>query len=112
MILFIDEMGKFLESVVNGDGDIYLFQQLAEAANRSNGRLVIVGILHQAFEEYGGRLTREMRDEWTKIQGRFSDLAVNAAGEEQIELISQAIVQDKIPSKTKIKAKKFSQMST
>jgi hypothetical protein len=109
MILFIDEMGKFLESVVNGDGDIYLFQQLAEAANRSNGRLVIVGILHQAFEEYGGRLTREMRDEWTKIQGRFSDLAVNAAGEEQIELISQAIVQDKIPSKTKIKAKKFSE---
>ena len=32
MVLFIDEMGKFLESVVNGDGDIYLFQQLAEAA--------------------------------------------------------------------------------
>jgi len=108
LIIYVDEMGKFLESVVSGEGDIYLFQQLAEAANRSKGRLIIVGILHQAFEEYGGRLSRDIRDEWTKIQGRFSDLPVNTAGEEQIELISHAISQKIIPSLTKIKAKQFS----
>ncbi len=108
LIVFIDEMGKFLESVVSGKGDIYLFQQLAEAANRSKGRLIIVGILHQAFEEYGGRLSRDIKDEWTKIQGRFSDLPVNAAGEEQIELIAQAISHKTTPIVTKIKAKQFS----
>ena len=91
LILFIDEMGKFLESVAQEGTDVYLFQLLAEAASRSEGRLIIIGILHQSFEEYANRLSREMRDEWSKIQGRYIDLSVNAAGEEQIELVSRAI---------------------
>jgi hypothetical protein len=94
LIIFIDEMGKFLENAVQNGADIYVFQQLAEAASRSEGRLLIVGVLHQAFEEYAHRLSREMRDEWAKIQGRFIDLAVNTAGEEQIDLISRAIESD------------------
>lgn len=91
LIVFIDEMGKFLEAAGQNRGDIYLFQQLAEAACRSEGRLVVVGILHQAFDEYANRLSREARDEWSKIQGRFVDLPVNVAGEEQLELIARAI---------------------
>jgi len=91
LIIFIDEMGKFLESVAQDDTDIYVFQRLAEAASRSNGRLLIVGILHQAFEEYANRLSREARDEWSKIQGRFIDLPVNSSGDEQIDLLSHAI---------------------
>ena len=91
VVLFIDEMGKFLEAAAQDDTDIYLFQMLAEAASRSNGRFVIIGVLHQAFEDYANRWSREMRDEWSKIQGRFVDLAVNVAGEEQIELVSRAI---------------------
>ena len=91
LILFIDEMGKFLEAAAQDGSDIYILQQLAEAASRSHGRLIIVGILHQAFEEYAHRLSHDMRDEWAKIQGRFIDLIVNTAGEEQIDLISRAI---------------------
>ena len=97
LIIVIDEMGKFLEAAAQDDTDIYVFQQLAEAASRSNGRLLIVGVLHQAFEEYAHRLSREIRDEWAKIQGRFIDLAVNTAGEEQIDLISRAIESDHRP---------------
>jgi hypothetical protein len=97
LILFIDEMGKFLEAAAQQGADIYVFQQLAEAASRSDGRLLIVGILHQAFEEYAHRLSHEIRDEWAKIQGRFIDLAVNVAGDEQIELISRAIESDHQP---------------
>ncbi len=102
LILFIDEMGKFLEAAARDSSDIYVLQQLAEAASRSNGRLLIVGVLHQAFEEYAHRLSREMRDEWAKIQGRFIDLVVDTAGEEQIDLISRAIESDRLtqePSK-------------
>ena len=87
LVIFVDEMGKFLEAAAQDGTDIYVFQQLAEAASRSNGRLLIVGVLHQAFEEYAHRLSREMRDEWAKIQGRFVDLPVNTGGEEQIDLI-------------------------
>ena len=94
LILFIDEMGKFLEAAARDSSDIYVLQQLAETASRSNGRLLIVGVLHQAFEEYAHRLSREMRDEWAKIQGRFIDLVVDTAGEEQIDLISRAIESD------------------
>lgn len=97
LVLFIDEMGKFLEAAAQDGADIYVFQQLAEAAARSDGRLLIVGILHQAFEEYAHRLSHEVRDEWAKIQGRFVDLAVNVAGDEQIDLISRAIESDHRP---------------
>jgi len=97
LILFIDEMGKFLEAAARDRSDIYILQQLAEAASRSNGRFLIVGVLHQAFEEYAHRLSREMRDEWAKIQGRFIDLVVDPAGEEQIDLISRAIESDHGP---------------
>lgn len=91
LILFIDEMGKFLEDAASSNSDIYLFQQLAEAASRSNNRLILIGVLHQAFGEYAHRLSREMRDEWSKIQGRFIDLSINVAGEEQLDLLSRAI---------------------
>ena len=40
-----------------------------------------------------------MRDEWAKIQGRYIDLIVNTAGEEQIDLISRAIDSDHRPKK-------------
>ena len=71
VVLFIDEMGKFLEAAVRNGSDIYVFQQLAEAASRSKGRLLVIGILHQSFEEYTHRLSHEIRDEWSKIPASF-----------------------------------------
>ena len=91
LVLLIDEMGKFLEAAAHDGSDIHLFQQLAERASRSDGRLIVVGILHQAFEEYAHQLSRQMRDEWSKIQGRFVDLVVNTTGDEQVDLIGRAI---------------------
>lgn len=98
VIVFLDEMGKFLESAASENSDLYFFQLLAETAARSQGKLIVVGILHQAFEEYANRLGRAARDEWSKIQGRYIDLAVNTAGEEQIDLLSRAIQTDLQPT--------------
>ena len=97
VILFMDEMGKFLEAAVRQDADIHIFQQLAETASRSKGRLLIIGVLHQAFEDYAHRLSHEMRDEWAKVQGRFIDQSINATGNEQIDLISRALESDHQP---------------
>ena len=91
LIVFIDEMGKFLEGAAYDGTDIYFFQQLAEFASRSNNRLLVVGVLHQAFEEYAYRLSRDMRDEWAKIQGRFVDLAISVGPDEQLALLGRAI---------------------
>jgi len=97
LLVFIDEMGKFLEGAVRDGEDIYFFQQLAELASRSDRRLIVIGILHQAFEEYAHRLSREMRDEWSKIQGRYVDLPVSVGPDEQLEILGRAIESDSPP---------------
>ena len=94
LLVLVDEMGKFLEGAARDISDVYFFQQLAEIASRSGSRLIVVGILHQAFDEYSHRLSREMREEWAKIQGRFIDLPVNAGVDEQIALLGKAIESD------------------
>ena len=52
VLVVIDEMGKFLEAASHEGVDLHFFQELAEAASRSAGKLIVVGILHQSFEAY------------------------------------------------------------
>lgn len=94
VMLIIDEMGKFLEASATGGDDVYFFQELAEAAARAQGRIVVVGILHQSFRQYASRLGLDSRDDWAKVQGRFSDIPLVAANDEVVELLSQAIESD------------------
>jgi hypothetical protein len=91
VLLVIDELGKLLEATASEGGDIGFFQELAEAASRGSRKLVVVGILHQAFEAYASRLGREARDEWAKVQGRYVDIPLVAGADEVIELVSRAI---------------------
>lgn len=99
LVLIIDEMGKFLEHAASEGADVHIFQELAEVAARSQGRLIVVSILHQAFDEYAHRMSREARDEWLKVQGRFLDISISLAGEEQVGLISRAIESSAKPAK-------------
>lgn len=94
VLLLIDEFGKFLEGAAADGDDIYFFQELAETASRSQGRLVIVGILHRAFERYASRLGHEARDEWAKIQGRFTDVPLISGIDEVVDLLARSIGSD------------------
>jgi hypothetical protein len=91
VLLILDEMGKCLEAAAKNSKDIFFYQKLAEFASRSNGKVIVIGILHQSFADYARYLPYTMKDEWTKVQGRYVDIPINTAGEEQIELISRAI---------------------
>lgn len=98
-LVIIDEMGKFLEASALGSGDdVYFFQELAEAAARSEGRLVVVGVLHQSFAQYSARLGIDTRDDWAKVQGRYVDIPFVAASDEVVELIGRAIEAKERPS--------------
>lgn len=97
LFIVIDEMGKFLEGSAEGQCDIFFFQELAELATRSEGKIIVLGILHQAFAEYARRLSRDIREEWTKIQGRYVDMPLNVAGEELIDILGRAIISEKKP---------------
>ncbi|QEW20376.1 hypothetical protein LA6_002574 [Marinibacterium anthonyi] len=91
LLLIMDELGRGLEAAADGEGDIHLLQDLAELASRSQGKLILLGILHQAFEEYAERLSRKARDSWAKIQGRYVDISISVSLEETIELVGEAL---------------------
>lgn len=101
VLVVLDELGKFLESAAIQGEDIYFYQELAEAASRSDGKLVIVGILHQAFEQYAIKLGRSARDEWSKIQGRYIDIPLVVKTDEVIELVGRAIEKNGITPSSK-----------
>lgn len=99
VMIILDEMGKFLEASSMGQGDdVYFFQELAEAAARAKGKIVIIGILHQSFAQYGARLGNDIRDDWAKVQGRYVDLPFVAASDEVVDLIGRAIETEHHPA--------------
>lgn len=96
VLVLIDEMGKFLEaSALELGDDVNFYQDLAERAGRVKRKIVVVGILHQAFAQYAKRLGAETRDGWAKVQGRYSDIPLVAASDEVVELIGRAVLSEK-----------------
>jgi len=93
ILLVVDELGKFLEYGARRpeQGDIFVLQQLAEAAADPRNGIILVTVLHQAFEAYASGLRPTVRAEWSKIQGRFEDVAFQDSAEELVKLISHAI---------------------
>lgn len=91
VLVLLDELGKMLEHEANSGGDVHLLQDIAERATRSGGKLVIIGILHQSFDQYAARAAREARAEWAKVQGRYQDIAFLSGADETVALLGQAI---------------------
>ncbi|MGN8171687.1 hypothetical protein [Agrobacterium sp. 22117] len=98
VLLVLDELGKLLEHEASSGGDVHLLQDLAEHSSRSNGKLVVIGVLHQAFDQYAARATRESRQEWLKVQGRYQDLPFLAGADETVALLGRAISCDSRPA--------------
>ena len=103
ILLIIDEMGKFLEHAAKGNDDAIFLQELAELASRSEGRLLLLGILHQSFAAYADLLPEATKREWGKIHGRFRDIPLQLTRNEQISLLASAIQTSQLSVKTKQK---------
>lgn len=91
VLLIIDELGKFLEHAAHSGEDIGFYQDLAEAACRCKGKLVVIGVLHQAFEQYASRLGEMTHQEWKKVQGRYADIPLVAGADEVVSLLGRAL---------------------
>ena len=94
LLLVVDELGKFLEYAAHDPeyGDLFVLQSLAEIATRSGQTpLLMLTILHQAFEQYAQRLAASQREEWAKVQGRFEDVSFVEPTEQVLRLIGSAI---------------------
>ncbi len=76
LLLVIDEFGKNLEAIRDDNNtDPYLLQQLAEAGQGSGLPIFILTLQHQSFEDYFVGTNDSQRREWSKVQGRFEDIA-------------------------------------
>ncbi|MGL3822307.1 hypothetical protein [Sphingopyxis sp. R3-92] len=104
VFLILDELGKMLEHEALEGGDVHLLQDLAERASRSDGRLVVVGILHQSFDQYAARAARDARQEWAKVQGRFQDIAFLSGADETVALLGRAVATDFLPPSAHVRA--------
>ena len=97
VLIIVDELGRALEHAARSGSaaDLYLLQQLAELPETSGQPpVLILGLLHQAFSEYGNLLASRMRSEWEKVQGRFEDVAFTGSPEQILRLMSAAIDAD------------------
>ena len=94
LLLVVDELGKFLEYATQhpSKGDVFVLQTLAEFATRSDQTpLLLITILHQAFEQYANKTAKSQREEWAKVQGRFEDIAFVEPADQVLRLIGSAI---------------------
>ncbi len=83
LLLVIDEFGKNLEAIRDSsDTDPYLLQQLAEAGQGSGLPIFVLTLQHLSFEDHLTGANSTQRREWSKVQGRFEDIAfVESAGQ-------------------------------
>ena len=100
IVVVVDELGKFLEYAAHrpDENDIYLLQLLAEATSAGTSpSLLLITILHQAFDQYAAGLRPVLRNEWAKIQGRFEDVAFQDPPEHLLRVVAGGILQTASP---------------
>ena len=94
ILLVIDELGKFFEYATQypAQGDMFVLQTLAEFADRSKEvPLLLLTILHQAFEMYAQHAAESQREEWSKVQGRFEDVPFTEPIDQVLRLVGTAL---------------------
>lgn len=93
LVIVIDELGKFLEYEARhyGANDIYLLQALAEHACKGRDvNLMLFVLLHQSFEQYAKGLGESLKNEWSKVQGRFEEVPFLESAEQVLRVVSAA----------------------
>jgi len=97
VLVVIDELGKFLEYEARHrqSTDIYLLQALAEHACAANeAPVLLVVLLHQAFEQYFATFGDQLKNEWKKVQGRFESIPYLESAEQVLRVVRAAIKSD------------------
>ena len=98
VLVLIDELGQFLDYAARHDDerDLFVLQSLAETAARSaDAPVLVVTILHQAFDRYALTAGAARRIEWAKVQGRFVDLPFQEPSSQMIRMLALTLRPDK-----------------
>lgn len=93
ILIVFDELGKFLEYEARhyGANDIYLLQALAEHSNKGvEANLLVAVLMHQGFDQYARGLGKSLRDEWSKVQGRYENIPFLETIEQTLRIVATA----------------------
>ena len=104
LLIVIDEFGKVLEHAAknNPEQEVYFLQKLAEFVNAASRDILLLTTLHQNFGAYAKDLTESQKNEWTKVKGRFKEIAFVEPIEQIIYLASK-----ELPHTGRIKSQDF-----
>lgn len=89
-----DEFGRHLESLVAGGraSELNDLQTLAEFASRQQAvRTTIALLMHQPMVQYAGSAPQGVRNEWSKIAGRFETVEFVDDSRETYRLLAEAM---------------------
>ena len=94
IIIIFDELGKFIEYEVSQreKNDLHILQMIAEYCRSPKTNILFFGLLHQSFQHYSKSLSDSLKNEWTKIQGRFEEIPFVESTEQTLKIISQCFV--------------------
>ena len=84
----------FITSAV-ASHDLFI-QELAEFVSRLNGKVILIGLIHQSFVSYSNNSFHESHDEWNKVQGRFLNLIFNPDPADHLQLIAHQFKASKL----------------
>lgn len=95
----------------------FLLQAIAEHAEKAGeANILLVVLMHQAFEQYAKSLGETQRNEWSKVQGRFETIPFLESAEQTLRVMAAAFSnnlspeqQHDITQQTVTIAKRFSQ---
>ena len=102
ILIVIDELGKFLEYEARHQdtNDIFLLQALAELAYQGGeANILLVVLMHQAFEQYAKGLGETLKNEWSKVQGRFETIPFLESAEQTLRVMAAAFLRNNLTTK-------------
>ena len=93
LVIVVDEFGKVLEHAakVNPEKELYFLQLLSEFCNDERRKILLLTTLHQNFGTYGQKLDQMQRQEWTKVKGRFKEVAFTEPIEQLLFMASKKL---------------------
>lgn len=107
ILLIFDELGKFIEYEVakRENNDLHVLQMIAEYSRSPKTNLVFFGFLHQSFQHYSKSLSESLKNEWTKIQGRFEEIPFVDSTEQILKVLSKCFTNKHKLNDTKLDIK-------
>lgn len=98
IVLIFDEFNKCLENAATSKESLNLkvLQDFAELCNRSGElQLHMILISHQHISQYANKLSKDMVNEWLKVEGRFKTIELTQKSSKTYNLISKVILKEK-----------------